>query len=100
MVAGLHQLFSRPCCSAIVGSEGGSNMVWTAILVALAATVTVVAYFRCRKANDLIERILVEELGASAPQPGAPPAITPRVPVQEPTHPRLALDGLLGVDRV
>jgi hypothetical protein len=75
-------------------------MVWTAILVALAVSVTVFAYFRCRQANSLIERILVEELGAPNPQTVASQAITPRVPVQEPAHPRLAMDGLLGVDRV
>jgi len=75
-------------------------MVWTAILVALAVSVTVVAYFRCRQANNLIERILVEELGAPNPQSVATQAITPQVPIQESAHPGLAMNGLLGVDRI
>jgi hypothetical protein len=67
-------------------------MVWTAILVTLAVAMTVVAFRRCRQANKLIERILVEEL--SAPRP-----VVPMVPFQESAAARLEMD-LLGVDRV
>ena len=69
-------------------------MVWTAILVTLAVTMTVVAFRRCRQANKLIERILVEELSTPAPRP-----VVPMVPVQEKSAAaRLEMD-LLGVDR-
>jgi hypothetical protein len=71
-------------------------MVWTAILVTLAVSVTVFAFRRCRQANKLIERILVEELGA----PVAPKPVIPTVPYQVPAGARLELDRLLGVDRV
>jgi len=69
-------------------------MVWTAILVTLAVSVTVLAFRRCRQANKLIERILAEELGTPA---GPRPAV-PMVPSQEPARARLEMD-LLGVDR-
>jgi hypothetical protein len=73
-------------------------MVWTAILVTLAVSVTVFALRRCRQANSLIERILVEELGA--PSPAAADRVVPMVPHQAPAGARLEMDQLLGVDRV
>ena len=52
-------------------------MMWTVILVAFAISATVFAYSRCRQANQLIERILTEELGAPTSEPALRPVLRP-----------------------
>jgi hypothetical protein len=64
-------------------------MMWTATLMMLAGTLAVFAAFRCRRANKLIARILVEELG---PQPRTDWFAT--MPPQT-NHTRLATDQLV-----
>ena len=66
-------------------------MMWAVILVAFAVSATVFAHSRCRQANQLIERILIDELGAPTPEPVLRPvashasrAFRPHVPLQRP----------------
>ena len=65
-------------------------MMWTAILVALAVSVAVFAYSRCRRANQLIDRILTEELGALTPDPAPRPFVAQTLPPQVPLQKQAA----------
>ena len=67
-------------------------MMWTATLITLVGVLAVFAGFRCRKANKLIARILVEEL-SPAPRTEWFTAMPP-----QPNRTRLATDQLLGAD--
>ena len=67
-------------------------MMWTATLIMLAGALAAFAGFRCRKANNLIARIMVEELGAA---PRTEWFAT--MPLQ-PNRTRLATDQLLSAD--
>jgi hypothetical protein len=65
-------------------------MMWTVILLAVGVPIIAMAIVRCRQANRLIARILVEELG---PERFGPVDVIP-----QPNYTRRATEQLLRVE--